>query len=236
MSISRKFRTLQSRLPGMGKLSKYSKKPKYPGQHGAKTFRKRTFYSICLIEKQKLRYNYGLTDNKLKFYVKQAKVTKGYTSQILLKILDRRLDAIIFYAGLTRSIQSARQIIAHRNVEIKRQIISSPSYICSPKDLITVFFYYVLRLLAQKFQQRRRRLYLLFKKLQSLKYSFIKESSSFLISLVFRAGFLLSRFEPTRNSLVFFRKKRTNRYRSFIKIRKPKINVARVIEFYSRKI
>lgn len=214
-SVSRKFRTLQSRLPGMGKLHKYSKKPRYPGQHGAKIYRKKTFYKICLIEKQKLRYNYGLTDNKLKFYVKQAKEAKSYTSQVLLKILNRRLDAVLFYARLTKSIQSARQTITHRKVRINHQTMSSPSYICSPNDLITVFLHYVLKLFTQKLRGK---------------------NLQFLIDLVFGVRICMTKSLLNKVSLISNRKKRRNRDNTFIQMRKPKINLARVIEFYSRKI
>ena len=214
-SVSRKFRTLQSRLPGMGKLHKYSKKPKYPGQHGAKVYRKKTFYKVCLTEKQKLRYNYGLTDSKLKFYVKQAKKAKGYTSQVLLEILDRRLDAVLFYARLTRSIQSARQIITHRKVRINHQIMSSPSYICSPNDLITVPSHYVPESLAQELQD---------------------ENSQSSTDLTFSAGTYMTESSSDEASSVSNKEKRRNRDNTSIQMRRPKINLARVIEFYSRKI
>lgn len=225
MSVLRKFRTLQSRLPGMGKLCKYSKKPRYPGQHGAKFYRKKTFYKVGLVEKQRLRYNYGLTDNKLKFYVKQAKVIKGYSNQVLLTILDRRVDSIIFHARITKSIQSARQIIAHRNVKVNYQILSSPSYICFPDDLIMIRLSYVLNLSVQSANFSFRILKFL-----------IKDFFLFLISIVFCVGIyiVLLLFVGINFSRIKRRVKRA--WAERIKIRSPNVNLDKVIEFYSRTV
>nr|ARI43879.1 ribosomal protein S4 [Neomeris sp. HV02668] len=124
-------------LPGFSKKSPTVKT--FPGQHGVATAKKKKSpYFIRLKEKQKLRYNYGLTEKQLVQYVKQAKQIKGSTGEILLQLLEMRLDNILFRLGLAPTIISARQLISHGHILINNQKINIPSYQCKKKDIISI--------------------------------------------------------------------------------------------------
>ena len=122
-------------LPGF--TSKKSKSSQRPGQHGA-TPRKLTQYAIRFEEKQKLRFNYGLSEKQLMNYIKQAKRIKGATGNILLQLLEMRLDNIIFRLGMAPTIAAARQLVGHKHICINKSCVSIPSYQCQPGDVITV--------------------------------------------------------------------------------------------------
>jgi len=122
-------------LPGL--TSKTSKLTKRPGQHGA-TQKKLTQYAIRLEEKQKLRFNYGISEKQLMNYVRQAKKIKGASGNILLQLLEMRLDNIIFRLGMASTIASARQIVTHKHILINGSCVSIPSYQCQPGDTISV--------------------------------------------------------------------------------------------------
>jgi small subunit ribosomal protein S4 len=122
-------------LPGL--TSKTSKLTKRPGQHGA-TQKKLTQYAIRLEEKQKLRFNYGVSEKQLMNYVRQAKKIKGASGNILLQLLEMRLDNIIFRLGMASTIASARQIVTHKHILINGSCVSIPSYQCQPGDVISV--------------------------------------------------------------------------------------------------
>ena len=122
-------------LPGLT-----SKKPKLaqrPGQHGA-TKKKLTQYAIRLEEKQKLRFNYGLSEKQLMNYIRQAKKIKGATGNILLQLLEMRLDNVIFRLGMAPTIAAARQIVGHKHITINKACVSIPSYQCQPGDTLTI--------------------------------------------------------------------------------------------------
>jgi len=122
-------------LPGL--TSKTSKLTKRPGQHGS-TQKKLTQYAIRLEEKQKLRFNYGISEKQLMNYIRQAKKIKGATGNILLQLLEMRLDNVIFRLGMAPTIAAARQIVTHKHILINSSCVSIPSYQCEPGDVITV--------------------------------------------------------------------------------------------------
>ena len=122
-------------LPGL--TSKVPKRTSRPGQHGMVT-KKLTPYAIRLEEKQKIRFNYGVSEKQLMNYVKQAKKIKGVTGTILLQLLEMRLDNLVFRLGLAPTIPSARQLIRHKHIMINQSCVSIPSYQCQPGDTITV--------------------------------------------------------------------------------------------------
>merc|ERR1712010_199532 len=117
--------------------SKKSKLTQRPGQHGA-TPKKLTQYAMRLEEKQKLRFNYGLSEKQLMNYIKQAKRIKGATGNILLQLLEMRLDNVIFRLGMAPTIAAARQIVSHKHITINNSCVSIPSYQCQPGDVISV--------------------------------------------------------------------------------------------------
>ena len=98
---------------------------------------KRSQYRIRLEEKQKLRFHYGLTERQLLRYVRIAGKAKGSMGQILLQLLEMRLDNILFRLGMASTIPGARQLVNHRHVLVNGRIVDIPSYRCKPRDIIT---------------------------------------------------------------------------------------------------
>ncbi len=126
-------------LPGL--TTKKSNKINRPGKDGnanADTGKKLTEYGVRLEEKQKLRFNYGLTESQLFRYVKEARRRQGVTGLILLQLLEMRLDTLCFTLGLAKSIAQARQLVNHGHITVNNQVVSIPSFQCRLKDIIGV--------------------------------------------------------------------------------------------------
>nr|YP_010502148.1 ribosomal protein S4 [Cordia dichotoma]YP_010982805.1 ribosomal protein S4 [Cordia monoica]YP_010982892.1 ribosomal protein S4 [Cordia sinensis]UXC96360.1 ribosomal protein S4 [Cordia dichotoma]WIL97049.1 ribosomal protein S4 [Cordia dichotoma]WOH22031.1 ribosomal protein S4 [Cordia monoica]WOH22118.1 ribosomal protein S4 [Cordia sinensis] len=98
---------------------------------------KKSQYRIRLEEKQKLRFHYGLTERQLLKYVRIARKAKGSTGQVLLQLLEMRLDNILFRLGMASTIPAARQLVNHRHILVNGRIVDIPSYRCKPRDIIT---------------------------------------------------------------------------------------------------
>ncbi len=116
-----------------------------PGQHGlAKLFKTRPYdssesdYLIRLKVKQRLRFNYGLTERQLIQYVKKAKQMTESTGQVLLQLLEMRLDNIVFRLNMAPTIVAARQLISHGHIQVNNKKVNIPSFMCKPKDVISV--------------------------------------------------------------------------------------------------
>nr|YP_010048250.1 ribosomal protein S4 [Pilea verrucosa]YP_010156208.1 ribosomal protein S4 [Pilea monilifera]YP_010734677.1 ribosomal protein S4 [Pilea notata]QPK42861.1 ribosomal protein S4 [Pilea verrucosa]QQY85810.1 ribosomal protein S4 [Pilea monilifera]WEH01649.1 ribosomal protein S4 [Pilea notata] len=99
---------------------------------------KKSQYRIRLEEKQKLRFHYGLTEQQLLKYVHIAGKAKGSTGQVLLQLLEMRLDNILFRLGIASTIPQARQLVNHRHILVNGGRVDIPSYRCKPRDIITV--------------------------------------------------------------------------------------------------
>ena len=126
--------------------------------------KKKSQYHIRLQEKQKLRFHYGLTERQLLKYVRIARKAKGPTGQVLLQLLEMRLDNILFRLGMALTIPGARQLVNHRHVLVNGRIIDIPSYRCKPRDIITARDEQKSRALIQNsFDSLRRRKKLKFK-------------------------------------------------------------------------
>ena len=126
-------------LPGL--IQKQSKKKEKPGQHGkanAEGSKKVSEYGLRLQEKQKLKYNYGLSESQLYLYIKEARRRKGVTGLILLQLLEMRLDVICFTLGFAPTIANARQFINHRHITVNGKIVDIPSFQCRINDLVSV--------------------------------------------------------------------------------------------------
>jgi small subunit ribosomal protein S4 len=108
-----------------------------PGQHGKNKIKLKD-YTIRLQEKQKLKFNYGLTESQLYRYVKQARRQSGITGLILLQLLEMRLDSICFSLNVANTISSARQIINHGHILINNNKVNIPSFRCKPGDIISI--------------------------------------------------------------------------------------------------
>ncbi|RYR57562.1 hypothetical protein HN51_008579 [Arachis hypogaea] len=98
---------------------------------------KKSQYPIRLEEKQKLRFHYGLTERQLLKYIRIAGKAKGSTGQVLLQLLEMRLDNILFRLGMASTIPQARQLVNHKHVLVNGRIVDIPSYRCKPQDIIT---------------------------------------------------------------------------------------------------
>src|SRR6478672_9266089 len=125
-------------LPGL--TAKVPTKKAPPGQHGPNQKKQQKFsdYKIRLFEKQKLRYNYGLTERQLQRYVREARRKKGSTAFFLMQLLEMRLDTIIFRLGLAPTIPAARQFVNHGHILINAKKINIPSFQCQPNDKISI--------------------------------------------------------------------------------------------------
>ena len=129
-------------LPG---LTQKSSTRNYPaGQHGPKKKAignqkvKESQYAVRLKEKQKLRFNYGISEKQLIRYVREARRRKGSTGELLLQLLEMRLDNVLYRLGFSRTIASARQLISHGHILLNKHKITIPSYICKVNDVISV--------------------------------------------------------------------------------------------------
>ena len=100
--------------------------------------RKMSEYAVRLQEKQKLRFNYGVNEKQLLKYVHLARKVKGSTGQVLLQLLEMRLDNTIFRLGMAPTIPAARQLVNHGHICINDQRVSIPSFQCKPGDIISV--------------------------------------------------------------------------------------------------
>uniref|UniRef100_A0A452Y9V9 Small ribosomal subunit protein uS4c n=1 Tax=Aegilops tauschii subsp. strangulata TaxID=200361 RepID=A0A452Y9V9_AEGTS len=98
--------------------------------------RKKEQYRIRLQEKQKLRFHYGLTERLLLRYVHIAGKARS-TGQVLLQLLEMRLDNILFRLGMASTIPGARQLVNHRHILVNGRIVNIPSFHCKPQDIIT---------------------------------------------------------------------------------------------------
>ena len=127
-------------LPGL--TQKQSKKKGRPGQHGKSNEdgggKKTTEYGLRLEEKQKLKFNYGLTESQLYRYIKEARRRKGVTGLILLQLLEMRLDTICFTLGFAPTIASARQIVNHGHITVNDNVVSIPSFQCRINDVVGI--------------------------------------------------------------------------------------------------
>jgi len=126
-------------LPGLTK--KKSNKLNRPGKEGngdQDSNKKSTEYCIRLEEKQKLKFNYGLTENQLYRYIKEARRRKGVTGLILLQLLEMRLDTLCFSLGFAKSIAQARQLVNHGHITINGKVVSIPSFQCRRNDIISI--------------------------------------------------------------------------------------------------
>jgi len=130
-------------LPGLTRKN-IKNRTKTPGQHGKIVLVKSKRSSLSddyrerLLEKQKLRFNYGVTEKQLVSYFKEAKRKVGSTGSLLLELLEARLDCIIYRLGFAPTIPAARQIVNHGHLLVNNKPVDIPSFICKEGDIITI--------------------------------------------------------------------------------------------------
>ncbi|NJL82950.1 MAG: 30S ribosomal protein S4 [Chloroflexaceae bacterium] len=122
-------------LPGLTRKTPRRSYP--PGQHG-QARKKRSEYAIRLEEKQKLRFNYGISEKQLITYVRKARRATGSTGQSLLRLLEMRLDNTVFRLGMAGTIPAARQLVGHGHITVNGRSVNIPSYQCRVGDVIAV--------------------------------------------------------------------------------------------------
>jgi small subunit ribosomal protein S4 len=122
-------------LPGLSRKS--SRRDYPPGQHG-QARRKRSEYAIRLEEKQKLRFNYGITEKQMVNYMKKARKATGSTGERLLQLLEMRLDNTVFRLGMAGTIPGARQLVNHGHLMVNGRVVDIASYQCRPGDVLKV--------------------------------------------------------------------------------------------------
>jgi len=133
LKIIRRFGGLD--LPGLTRKRPKNTNP--PGMHGAER-KKKSEYAIRLEEKQKVRFNYGVSERQMLRYMRKARRSKGSTGLALLQMLEMRLDCIVFRLGMAPTIPAARQLVSHGHIEVNGQKVTIPSYGCKVGDVITV--------------------------------------------------------------------------------------------------
>lgn len=109
-----------------------------PGQHGRRGRRRLSDYGSQLIEKQRVKWTYGVLERQFRKYFKKALKTKGATGEELLRLLERRLDNAVFRLALTPTRNMARQLITHGHISVNGQKVTIPSYQTSPGDVISL--------------------------------------------------------------------------------------------------
>lgn len=135
------LRRLGMQLPGLTRKDAEAR-PYPPGQHGQSSGggrrRKVSEFRKLLEEKQKVRFNYGVSEAQLRRYFARAQGMPGKTGENLLALLERRLDNVVFRLGFTPTIPAARQLVSHGHVRVNGMRVDRASYLVSSGDVITL--------------------------------------------------------------------------------------------------
>src|SRR5947209_7161008 len=143
--ISRRFG-----VPIFGHSKYLERRNDGPGVHGPKSRRKHTDYALGLIEKQKLRYYYGLMERQFRGVYERALRRRGVTGEQMLQILETRLDNVVFHLGFGSTRSAARQMVGHGHVKVNGRKVNIPSYALKVNDVVEVKNSNVSRQLATK--------------------------------------------------------------------------------------
>ena len=132
--IARKFGE-----PIFGTDKAFEKKNYPPGAHGQnKRRRKASEYGIQLKEKQKAKYTYGILEKQFRNLFEKASRSKGVTGEVLLQLLESRLDNVVFRLGVSPTRDGARQLVTHRHITVNGNVVNIPSYSLKPGDAVGV--------------------------------------------------------------------------------------------------
>ncbi len=132
------IRRLGTQIPGLMRTEGELRRPYPPGQHGPTRRKKLSDYAQRLMEKQKLRFHYCLSEKQLKKYVKKANAQKGNTATNLLSSLECRLDNMVFRIGFAPTMPAARQFTTHGHVFVNGRKVNIPSYVVQKGDVISI--------------------------------------------------------------------------------------------------
>ena len=131
--ISRRFNE-----PIMGDNKALQKKNYAPGQHGKGKKRKQSEYAIQLAEKQKAKYIYGVLERQFAHTFDKATRKKGVTGEVLLQMLEARLDNAVFRLGIAPTRRAARQLVSHKHILVNGDVVNIPSFSLKAGDLVEV--------------------------------------------------------------------------------------------------
>ena len=110
-----------------------------PGMHGLSAKRrKKSEYGLQLKEKQKAKYTYGILERQFRSLFKKASSAKGVTGEVLLQLLEARLDNVVFRMGIAKTRAAARQFVSHKHIIVNGNIVNIPSYSVKPGDIVGV--------------------------------------------------------------------------------------------------
>ena len=115
-----------------------AKKPYAPGLHGQKRAKKLSNYGIQLQEKQKVRFMYGLNEKQFRKTFEEAGKLKGVLDEIFLRLLESRLDNLVYRIGFASTRKGARQLVNHGHITVNGNKVNIPSYRCIPGDVIAI--------------------------------------------------------------------------------------------------
>ncbi len=109
-----------------------------PGQHGQNRRRKTSEYGLQLREKQMAKYTYGVLERQFRNLFEKAERTKGITGEVLLQLLESRLDNVVYRLGIAPTRAAARQLVLHRHITVNGQVVNIPSYHVTPGTVVAV--------------------------------------------------------------------------------------------------
>ncbi len=115
-----------------------AKKPYAPGIHGSKKAKKLSNYGVQLQEKQKVRFMYGLNEKQFRKTFEDAGKMKGVHGENLFKLLESRLDNLVYRIGFSTTRRGARQLVNHGHITVNGKKVNIPSYRCKPGDVISI--------------------------------------------------------------------------------------------------
>ena len=116
----------------------FERKSYLPGMHGLNRRRKTSEYGTQLKEKQKAKYTYGVLERQFRKYFEHAQRKKGITGEILIQLLESRLDNVVFRLGIAPTRDAARQLVTHRHITVNSKVASIPSFQVNPGDVVSV--------------------------------------------------------------------------------------------------
>jgi small subunit ribosomal protein S4 len=124
--------------PIFGHSKALQKKAYPPGQHGRGRRRKQSEYAIQLMEKQKAKYTYGVLERQFANLFDKASRKSGITGEILLQLLEARLDNVVYRMGISPTRRGARQFVSHKHITVNGEVVNIPSYNVKPGDVVGV--------------------------------------------------------------------------------------------------
>ncbi|HCM75910.1 MAG TPA: 30S ribosomal protein S4 [Cytophagales bacterium] len=131
--ISRRFNE-----PILGDSKALQKKNYPPGQHGKGKRRKQSEYAVQLAEKQKAKFIYGVLERQFENIFDKASRKKGVTGEVLLQMLESRLDNTVYRLGIASTRRAARQLVVHKHILVNGEVVNIPSYTLRPGETVEV--------------------------------------------------------------------------------------------------